>query len=90
MSSNNVNHEVDFMDINWVIDHVSTIRQRIDVLKKLGYQIGYNVFLNDERNKIKSVTVGKQGELRIQVSEKIEGLPLVFCVIINDNKDNGK
>lgn len=78
-------YETDFMDINWVINHVKNLPQRIDVFKKLGYKIGYNVFTSKNNNFIKSVIIGKKGELRIQVSEKLDGLPLTYCVILDSN-----
>lgn len=82
MQSNN-DRNVDFMDINWVIDHVKDLSARIDVLKKLGYKIGYNVYKNENDTFIKSITVGKKNELRIQVSRKLKGYPLVYCVILD-------
>jgi hypothetical protein len=76
------NHNSDFMDINWVIDHVGNLKNRIEILEELGYKIAYNVYINKEKSFIKSIIVGKKGELRIQVSEKLKGLPLVYCVIL--------
>lgn len=75
----------DFIDINWVIDHVKTLEQRIDVLKKLGYKIGYEVYINEEKSFIKSIKKGKKNDLRIQISNKIKNYPLIPCVILEDD-----
>lgn len=74
----------DFIDINWVIDHVKTLEQRIDVLKKLGYKIGYDIYINEEKSFIKSIKKGKKNDLRIQISNKIKNYPLIPCVILKD------
>lgn len=84
MKGKGKNYSVDFMDINWVIDHVKDIKPRIDILKELGYRVGYNLYVNKNKNALKSMIIGKRGELRIQVSEKIPGLPLVYCVMLED------
>ena len=86
MNGKGKNYSTDFMDINWVIDHVKDIKPRIDILKELGYRIGYNLYVNKNKNKndLKSMIIGKRGELRIQVSEKIPGLPFAYCVILED------
>lgn len=82
MKGKGKNYSVDFMDINWVIDHVQDIKPRIDILKELGYRVGYNLYVNKNKSVLKSMIIGKRGELRIQVSEKIPGLPLVYCVML--------
>lgn len=84
MKGKGKNYSADFMDINWVIDHVKDIKPRIDILKELGYRIGYNLYVNKNKNALKSIIIGKRGELRIQVSEKIPGLPFAYCVMLED------
>ena len=84
MKGKGKNYSVDFMDINWVIDHVKDVKPRIDILKELGYRIGYNLYVNKNKNALKSMIIGKRGELRIQVSEKIHDLPFAYCVILED------
>ena len=84
MNGKGKNYSADFMDINWVIDHVKDIKPRIDILKELGYRVGYNLYVNKDKSALKSMIIGKRGELRIQVSEKISGLPFAYCVILGD------
>lgn len=84
MKGKGKNYSVDFMDINWVIDHVHDLKPRIDILKELGYRIGYNLYKSRKESFLKSMIIGKRGELRIQVSEKLKGMPLVYCVILED------
>ena len=71
----------DFNDIEYFIDHVDNIDARIDVLMKLGYKIGVEI-VTKESDKVKKVVVGKRGELRIQITPALKGLPLAKCVIL--------
>lgn len=73
---------VDIMDINWVVDHVTDVNQRIDVLEKLGYRIGKDPFKNKRINLKKSIVTGKRGELRIQVTGRIIHTNFYYCVIL--------
>lgn len=76
------NYERDFLDIEYFIDHVSDLDARVDVLQKMGYRIGVDV-VTDKTDKVKKIIVGKQGELRVQITPRYKGLPLAKCVILD-------
>lgn len=72
----------DFKDIEYFIDHVSDITARVDVLQKMGYKIGVDVVKDKTTDVVKKVIVGKKGELRIQITPQLKGVPLAKCVIL--------
>jgi len=71
----------DFKDIEYFIDHVDNIYARVDVIESLGYKIGVDV-VTKETDKVKKVIVGKKGELRVQITPAVNGIPLAKCVIL--------
>lgn len=71
----------DFKDIGYFIDHVSDEHARADVLEKMGYEIGVDVVTKDT-DKLGKVIIGKKGELRIQITNAVKGLPIVKSVIL--------
>lgn len=72
----------DFNDIEYFIDHVDDLNARVDVLEKMGYKIGFDV-VNKDTDRVKKVIVGKRGELRVQITPALRGMPLAKCVILN-------
>lgn len=72
----------DFIDISYMIDHVKLISTRLDVLQQLGYTIGVNIVVNDLG--VKTVTKGKKGEIRMQVTPKESHANIAKCVIIKN------
>lgn len=70
----------DYRDICYFVDHVYDMGLREDLLKSLGYKIGVNV-VTDKESKIKSITIGKRKEYRIQIAH-IGKSPLVKCAIV--------
>lgn len=73
-------HSIDIRDICYFIDHVKDIDFRISLIKELGYDIGFNVVTKGCYEKF--VTIGKKGEIRIQISQYDNKIPLVKCAII--------
>ena len=71
----------DFRDITYFIDHVEDTNARVDVLKKMGYKIGVDV-VTKETDRVGKVIVGKQNELRIQITPADKILPLAKCIIL--------
>lgn len=80
----NKNYERDFLDIEYFIDHVWDLDARVDVLQKMGYRIGVDV-VTKETDKVKKVILGKRGELRVQITPAIKGMPLAKCVILEQD-----
>ena len=73
--------ERDYRDICYFIDHVKEPSYRVDLLKSLGYRIGFDVVTNNGNNE-KDIIIGKKGEKRMQVTPIVKGFPLVTCVIL--------
>ena len=71
----------DIRDINYFIDHVKNVPLRIDIIKKLGYKIGFNIA--NEKSYEKDITIGKKNDIRIQIVPKDKSFPLVQCAIID-------
>lgn len=71
----------DYRDICYLVDHVTNVKIRISLLKELGYSIG--LAIPNNKSRVKDVVIGKQGELRMQVTSKYKGVNLAHCVIIN-------
>lgn len=59
----------DYRDICYMVDHVRDIEVRLSCLEALKYRLGLNLAIKDTRKEIKSVTIGKKGEFRVQVTE---------------------
>jgi hypothetical protein len=72
----------DFVDINWVINHVKDLKARLSVLEQLGYRIGKDPYIDENTTYVKSAKVGKRGEIRIQVSRKLKHCSFVYCAIL--------
>jgi hypothetical protein len=72
----------DYIDICYMIDHVREWKPRLDCLQKLGYRLGINILNNKEYN-VKTLTIGKRNEIRMQVTPK-DKKNLAACVIIED------
>ena len=70
----------DYRDICYFVDHVKDIKLRVDLIKSLGYKIGYNIV--KEGDKEKSITIGKRNEMRIQIAPVVKTSPLVQCAIV--------
>ena len=70
----------DYRDICYFVDHVRNIKLRVDLIKSLGYKIGYNIV--KEGDKEKSITIGKRNEMRIQIAPVLKTSPLVQCAIV--------
>lgn len=69
----------DYKDICYMIDHVP-LKERISCLRSLGYRIGFTISKNETIEK--NIIFGKHGELRMQVTPKIETENLYTCVIV--------
>ena len=72
----------DYIDICYMIDHVREWKPRLDCLQKLGYRLGINILNNKEYN-VKTLTIGKRNEIRMQVTPK-DKKNLAACVKIED------
>ena len=72
----------DYRDICYFVDHVKETSYRVDLLRSLGYRLGFNIVASDGDCE-KAIVIGKKGEKRIQVTPTIKGFPLVTCVIIS-------
>ncbi len=70
----------DYIDISYMIDHISNIDVRISVLEQLGYKIG-TIIVNDYLG-LKNVYVDKRKCIRMQITTKFKNLNLAKCVII--------
>ena len=70
----------DIRDIHYFIDHVYDLDARVDVIKKLGYKVGYDIA--NEDSTVGNIIKGKKGELRLQITPVIKSFPLVNCVIL--------
>lgn len=75
------NFERDYRDICYFIDHVKDIKLRISLIESLGYKIGVNIVKKDE-DKVKSITIGKKKEYRIQIAPRSKDIPLATCAIV--------
>ena len=47
----------------------------------MGYRIGVNV-VNEKTDIVKRITIGKKGDIRIQIAPALKGIPLAKCVIL--------
>ena len=74
----------DFIDICYMIDHISDIEVRISVLEQLGYKIG-TLVVNDYLGS-KRVFVDKRKMIRMQITSKFKNINLAKCVIIEPKK----
>ena len=80
MSKKRRDRTIDCRDICYFVDHVKDIKFRVDLIKSLGYKIGFNVAKQGDVEK--TITVGKRNELRIQISPRVSNSPLVQCAIV--------
>ena len=80
MSKKKRDTSIDYRDICYFVDHVRDIKLRVDLIKSLGYKIGYNIV--KEGDKEKSITIGKRNEMRIQIAPIVKTSPLVQCAIV--------
>ena len=71
----------DYRDIGYFVKHVSDLKLRESLLEELGYRIGLNVVRKDDKEM--TVTIGKRGERRIQITPQIWKSPVAKCVIID-------
>lgn len=69
----------DYIDICYMIDHVSNASIRNSCLEDLGYSIGLNLLSENDKNESKHVIIGAKGEFRVQ-SNVAEG-DFADCVI---------
>lgn len=75
----------DFADISYMIDHISDIDARIDVLTKLGYRIGVSII--KPHHTVKNIVVGKnKKEVRMQITPKIGNINIAKCAVIEIKK----
>ena len=74
---------IHYRDICYFIDHVKDLKFRISLIESLGYKIGVDVVGDD--SKLKDVQVGKRGERRVQITQKIDKFPIVSCAIVDDS-----
>lgn len=72
--------ERDYRDICYFIDHVKNLDLRVDVIKSLGYKIGFDIVKKD--NKEKDIIIGKRKERRIQITPQMKYAPLAQCAIV--------
>ena len=70
----------DYIDISYMVDHISNIDVRISVLEQLGYKIG-TIIVNDYLG-LKNVYVDKRKCIWMQITTKFKNLNLAKCVII--------
>ena len=80
-SKKNNNFKRDYRDICYFIDHVKDIDFRISLIRSLGYKIGVNI-VKDDKDKEKTITIGKRKEYRIQIAPVLKKSPLVQCAIV--------
>ena len=80
MTKKKKDYSLDIRDISYFVDHVKNIKLRIDIIKRLGYNIGFNVATKDCKEK--DVITGKRNELRMQIVPRDIKSPLVTCAII--------
>lgn len=81
----------DYIDISYMVDHISDINVRISVLEQLGYKIG-TIITNDYLGS-KSVFLDKRNCIRMQITTKFKNLNIAKCVIVEPKKiffQNGK
>ena len=78
----NNNFQRDYRDICYFINHVKNIDYRIDLIKSLGYKIGFNIVKDKKNDKEKTVTIGKRKEYRVQIAPINKKSPLVACAIV--------
>ena len=72
----------DYRDICYFIDHVKDLDLRVDLIRSLGYKIGFNIVKGNESVE-KSVIIGKRKEHRIQIVPITKQSPLlVKCAIV--------
>lgn len=74
----------DYIDICYMVDHVKDLDFRLSCLESLGYRIGINVIKNESN--VKDIMIGKNKDIRVQVTPKIGKLNIVKCVIIDKVK----
>ena len=80
MSKKKKDTSIDYRDICYFVDHVRNIKLRVDLIKSLGYKIGYNIVKEGDIEK--SITIGKRNEMRIQIAPVVKTSPLVQCAIV--------
>ena len=70
----------DYRDIGYFVKHVKDLELRESLLKELGYRIGLNVLKKGDTEM--TVTIGRRGERRIQITPQLSKTPVAKCVII--------
>jgi hypothetical protein len=72
----------DYRDIGYFVKHVRNIDLRLSLLQELGYRIGLNVLKKGDTEM--TITIGKRGERRIQVTGQLSKTPVAKCVILEN------
>ena len=70
----------DYIDICYMIDHVSDDNIRTDILIELGYEVVSTT--TTKHSKAKQINIGRNGEIIIQIINKIEMVDIVRNVIV--------
>lgn len=75
----------DYKDICYMVDHTPNLGTMVSCIEDLNYKIGLNILTSKDNQHIKKVTLGKKGEIRVQLTECKTNY--VICAII-ENKQN--
>ena len=76
----------DYRDICYMIDHITMYDIMISCIEDLNYKIGLNILTSKEKGNIKNITLGKKGEIRIQLTKTKNNCNI--CAIIENFKTN--
>lgn len=71
----------DYRDITYFTKRISNIKILKSILEDLGYRIGIDI-IKSQVNPINTCQIGKKGEIRMQISNRIPCEKYVLCAII--------
>ena len=78
----------DYIDICYMVDHVSNKEVRLSCIEELNYKLGTNMMMEGNQMEPKSVIIGRNGEFRVQIT-KCEDL-FATCAIVEKTKNTNK
>ena len=70
-----------YRDICYMVDHVPYREIMISCIEDLDYKIGLNLIRTSDKTNLKSVSIGKKGEYRVQLTKPENNL--IICAIVD-------
>lgn len=78
----------DYKDICYMVDHVVREDVRLSCIESLNYKVGLNILMPNNDPGIKGIILGKDGEIRMQITPKRGFIAACAIVDFKNSKTN--